>query len=189
MPLWNSCLHWSLFAYVSNFLAKLRLRDKKGHGKGGFGDQSGLCDSVQYEVTEIEIKFGLSVCLVVGGRLWSFNSNVSLFLGSLTQVFKRPRFKAVLQSILSTPAVLVKQLSLTCDSSKLNQSNSEFSRVKVWIIHFVCIIHFIHWLMFVFQPRLSCTRGYHRTAAVGILLWAILTVLCLRESLVSQWTS
>lgn len=67
MPLSSFCLHWSLFAYVSNYLAKLRERATKGHGKGGFGHQSGLCDVVQQQVAEIEIKFGLTACLVVGG--------------------------------------------------------------------------------------------------------------------------
>ena len=47
---------------------KLRERTKKGHGKGGFGSDSGLCESVQQQVAEIMFRLikVKSECAVVG---------------------------------------------------------------------------------------------------------------------------
>lgn len=82
-------------------------------------------------------------------------------MGSLTQVFTHPKFKDLLQTILATPAVLVKQLSLTCDSSKLNQSNQTRSlaesKRELFILS-ALFISFIDWCLF-------SSQGWHAPVA------------------------
>ena len=53
MALPEVCLHVNVFPTTYFTWLKLRERSKKGHGKGGFGSDSGLCESVQQQVAEI----------------------------------------------------------------------------------------------------------------------------------------